>query len=75
MAEAYPETQILVLSGHTHMARQARVLSNLHARVGGAEYSVPSVADTIRVDDGWSKWWREGIEEPPITKKFEDVSP
>jgi predicted MPP superfamily phosphohydrolase len=40
---ANPAKQLTVLCGHTHGAGEARILPNLHAITGGAQYGAPEI--------------------------------
>ncbi len=42
-AQSAPQTEVLVLCGHTHEARETHMLPNLRVLVGGAEYGMPSI--------------------------------
>jgi 3',5'-cyclic AMP phosphodiesterase CpdA len=46
-ARAHPESELLVLCGHTHGAGVTRPLPNLEVRTGGAEYGAPALADVL----------------------------
>lgn len=43
IAQSAPQTETLVLCGHTHEAREAQILPNLRVLVGGAEYGMPGI--------------------------------
>lgn len=48
-ARQYPQTQFLVLCGHTHMAYRTKI-KNIEVWVGKAEYANPELQDIIKYD-------------------------
>jgi hypothetical protein len=51
VAANHPQTQFLVLSGHTHHAAEVQIAENLHIIVAGAEYGRPDfkILDLVRL--------------------------
>ena len=43
----FPHRQVTVLSGHTHSPATIRILTNLEARVGGAQTGNPGIQDVL----------------------------
>lgn len=51
LAYEYPETSILVLCGHTHLAKDVRMAPNLRVLTGHSEYWYPQVSGVLRLPE------------------------
>lgn len=48
--QAYPESNLTVLGGHTHSSGVARILPNLTAFTGEAEYTKPIIQQVFDIE-------------------------
>lgn len=48
-SKAFPKVMFTVLAGHTHGKFSGKIADNLHVMVGGAEYRMPKLQETISV--------------------------
>ena len=46
----HPDHNMIVLCGHTHSSRVARVLGNLEVFTGGAQYGEPRLQQVLDLD-------------------------